>query len=99
MQKDITTKEALKAIVEDIALYLLKLSVADVRFVDKELGLIEKREADVAALCMIDGKESILHLEIQNDNDKTMPLRILFGYKITILRLADISICDIYRQE
>lgn len=80
MQKDITTKEALKAIVEDIALYLLKLSVADVRFVDKELGLIEKREADVAALCMIDGKEAILHIEIQNDNDKTMPIRMLRYY-------------------
>ena len=69
MKKDITTKEALKAITEDIAIYLLGLQIDNVEFVDKELLRIEKREADIVATCLINNSLSILHLEIQNDND------------------------------
>ena len=70
MKKDITTKEALKAITEDIAIYLLGLQIDNVEFVDKELLRIEKREADIVATCLINNSPSIIHLEIQNDNDK-----------------------------
>jgi hypothetical protein len=80
MKKDITTKEAITAITEDIALYLLNLEITDVEFVDKELKRVEKREADIVAKCKIDNVEQILHLEIQNNNDKTMPRRMLRYY-------------------
>ena len=80
MKKDITTKEAVLAITQDIALYILKLNISDIEFVDKELKRIEKREADIVALCKIDGVEQILHLEIQNSNDKLMPRRMLRYY-------------------
>jgi predicted transposase/invertase (TIGR01784 family) len=80
MKKDITTKEAITAITEDIALYLLDLTITDIEFVDKELKRVEKREADIVARCKIDGKEQILHLEIQNSNDKTMARRMLRYY-------------------
>ncbi len=80
MKKDITTKEAITAITEDIALYLLDLKITDVEFVDKELKRVEKREADIVAKCKIDGIEQILHLEIQNSNDNTMPRRMLRYY-------------------
>jgi len=80
MKKDITTKETIKTITEDIAKYILELEVSDIEFVDKELQRVEKREADIVALCKIEGVESILHIEIQNDNDHTMPKRMLRYY-------------------
>ncbi|RLA74175.1 MAG: hypothetical protein DRG30_05550 [Epsilonproteobacteria bacterium] len=80
MKKDITTKETIKTITEDIAKYILEISVTDIEFVDKELQRIEKREADIVALCKIDGKKAILHLEIQNSNDALMDRRMLRYY-------------------
>jgi len=80
MKKDITSKEAILAITQDIAFYILKLNIKDIEFVDKELKRIEKREADIVALCKIDDVEQILHLEIQNSNDKLMPRRMLRYY-------------------
>jgi hypothetical protein len=80
MKKDITTKETIKTITQDISKYILHLDVSDIRFIDKELQRIEKREADIVALCKIDGIESILHLEIQNSNDRSMPKRMLRYY-------------------
>lgn len=80
MKKDITTKETIKTITEDIAQYILKLKIEDVEFVDKELQRIEKREADIVAICKIDKVESILHIEIQNNNDYTMHRRMMRYY-------------------
>ena len=80
MKKDITTKETIKTITQDISKYILHLDVTDIKFIDKELQRIEKREADIVALCKIDGIESILHLEIQNSNDKIMSNRMLRYY-------------------
>jgi len=80
MKKDITTKEAITAITQDIAHHLLDLEVTNIEFVDKELKRIEKREADIVAKCDIDGVEQILHLEIQNNNDNTMAKRMLRYY-------------------
>ncbi len=85
MKKDITTKEALKAITEDIAIYLLGLQIDNVEFVDKELLRIEKREADIVATCLINNSPSIIHLEIQNDNDKDMAHRML-RYRLDIMK-------------
>ncbi len=68
MKKDITTKDTIKTITQDIARYILELDVTDIEFVDKELQRIEKREADIVALCNINKEKAILHLEIQNNN-------------------------------
>ena len=80
MHKDITTKETIQTITKDIATYILKLQIKNIRFIDKELKRVEKREADIVALCNIDDKDSILHLEIQNNNDSLMPKRMLRYY-------------------
>ena len=50
MKKDIITKEAITAITEDIAFYLLDLTITDVEFVDKELKRVEKRLAQQASV-------------------------------------------------
>ena len=80
MKKDITTKDTIKTITQDIAKHILEIDITDIEFVDKELQRIEKREADIVARCSINGKKAILHLEIQNDNDKTMHHRMLRYY-------------------
>ena len=92
MQKDITSKETIKAITEDIAKYILDIQISDIEFIDKELQRIEKREADIVALCKINGIKSILHLEIQNNNDNTMHKRMLRYYSDIISRYDNIPI-------
>ena len=92
MSYDTITKEAIKTITEDIAIYLLKLNISNIEFVDKELQRIEKREADIVALCSIDNKESILHIELQNTNDLDMNKRMLRYYTDISLIFKDIDI-------
>ena len=92
MKKDITTKETIKTITQDISKYILHLDVTDIKFIDKELQRIEKREADIVALCKVDGIESILHLEIQNSNDKSMSKRMLRYYTDIKMRYDNLPI-------
>ncbi len=92
MKKDITTKDTIKTITQDIAKYILELEVTDIEFVDKELQRIEKREADIVALCKINGVEGILHLEIQNDNDMTMHRRMLRYYNDIKMRFESLPL-------
>jgi len=40
MKKDITTKDTIKTITEDIAKYILEKEISDIKFVDKELQRI-----------------------------------------------------------
>ncbi len=80
MKKDITTKEIIQAITKELGRYILNLKIEDIKFIDKELKRIEKREADIVALCKIDDVEKILHIEIQNDNQTLIPRRMLRYY-------------------
>ena len=74
MKKDISFKELLKEIAKDISLYLLNIKIEeDIQLIDKEFTRIEKREADLVFI----HKNQIIHIEIQNNNDKNMHLRML----------------------
>ncbi len=76
--KDIISKEIIQRLVRDFATYLFHLPVTDVELLDTEQHRIEDRRADlVARVTGIDGKVFLLHIEIQNDNDATMPKRML----------------------
>jgi len=81
MKKDTIMKDIIKTITQDIATYLLHLNISknknDIKFIDKELSRIEKREADIIVDCKINGLDAILHLEIQSSYDSTMPRRML----------------------
>ena len=93
MHKDLTSKEAIKSITYDIATHILKLNLSkEFEFVDKELQRIEKREADIVVLCEIDDEKKILHLEIQNSNDNTMPRRMLRYYNDIKIRFRDLDV-------
>ncbi|NWF66284.1 MAG: hypothetical protein HXX81_02330 [Campylobacterales bacterium] len=88
MNKDVISKEAIKTLVIDIAKYILEIEINQIEFLDKELQRIEDRRADIVA--KIDNSY-ILHLEIQNSNDKYMHLRML-RYFTDISFLTDMKI-------
>jgi hypothetical protein len=81
--KDIVSKDILKRIAEDIARVLLHLKVGRAEIIETEYQTIEDRRADLVAHMWGEsnaggeGDEFILHVEIQNDNDSSMPWRML----------------------
>jgi hypothetical protein len=72
--KDQTSKEVVETLIVDIAKYILNIDIKEFEFIDKESNRIESRRADVVVKV---NNEFILHIEIQNDNDNTMPIRML----------------------
>ncbi|OQX11941.1 MAG: hypothetical protein BWK73_16240 [Thiothrix lacustris] len=79
--KDIISKSVLGHLAADIANLLLGLGVDmdSVELLDTEQQRVEQRRADLVARMrrQADGQDFILHIEIQNQNDSTMPLRML----------------------
>jgi hypothetical protein len=77
-QKDIISKQIFKRILMDVATYIFKLQLETVELIETEQQRIEDRRADlVARVKDSDGKAFILHIEIQNQNQKDMPDRML----------------------
>ena len=72
--KDNVSKEVVETLIKDIAKYILGIEIDNYEFLDKESQRIESRRADVVV--KVDNK-FILHIEIQNDNDKNMHIRML----------------------
>ena len=75
--KDIISKKLLKRLALDIARILFELEVDDAEILETEYQTIEDRRADIVARMKGEGENFILHIEIQNGNDKTMPVRML----------------------
>lgn len=79
--KDIISKSILQHLAADIANLLLELDVDmnSVELLDTEQQRVELRRADMVARMTrkANGRRFILHVEIQNGNDSTMPLRML----------------------
>lgn len=75
--KDIVSKKILKRLAVDIAQILFKLNVSDAEIIETEYQRIEDRRADLVAKMKGEEADFILHIEIQNNNDKTMPARML----------------------
>lgn len=76
--KDIVSKHILKTLVRDFATYLFGLPVTDVELLETANQRIEERRADlVAKVALPDSEKFLLHIEIQNDNEALMPVRML----------------------
>lgn len=75
--KDTISKALLKRIVVDVARYLLDIEIEALEVLDTESQRIESRRADIVVLARDDSGELLLHLEIQNDNQREMPARML----------------------
>ncbi len=94
-QKDIISKQTIKRIAIDIAIYLLKLDINpdEVELLPTEQQRVEERRADlVVKLKTKDDKAFILHVEIQNNNDKSMPLRMMRYYTDIAFAYPDLTI-------
>jgi len=76
--KDIISKQIFKRILVDVATYIFKLELKTAELIETEQQRIEERRSDlVARVTDNKGKAFILHLEIQNQNQKIMPHRML----------------------
>lgn len=85
-EKDIISKRIFKHLVRDFAHYLFNLPVTEVELFETSQQRIEDRHADpsarlrtglVARVKLVDGETFILHIEIQNNNQARMPVRML----------------------
>ncbi len=77
-QKDIISKQIFKRIFVDIATYIFKLDLKTVELIETEQQRIEDRRADLMASVVDNmGNAFIVHIEIQNQNQATMPDRML----------------------
>lgn len=76
--KDIISKNILKTLVRDFATYLFGLPVSEVELLETANQRIEDRQADLIAKVALPGEPPfLLHIEIQNDNQALMPVRML----------------------
>ena len=76
--KDVISKELIRQIVKDMAIYLLGLNISELEELPTEQQRIETRHADVVMRATLqNGDNFILHLELQDANHPRMPLRML----------------------
>jgi len=77
-EKDIISKQIFKRILVDVATYLFGLELQSAELLETEQQRIEDRRADLCARVVDKNQQTfILHLEIQNQNQRIMPERML----------------------
>ena len=80
-EKDLISKQLLQRILIGFGNRLFDLNIVEAELLSNEQARIESRRADlVARVKEGDGKSYILHVEIQNDNQQDMPLRMMRYY-------------------
>ena len=80
-EKDLISKQLLQRLLVGFGNRLFNLDIAEAELLSNEQPRIEARRADlVARVKNADGDSYILHVEIQNDNQANMPLRMLRYY-------------------
>ena len=79
--KDLISKQLLQRLLVGFGNRLFDLDITEAELLNNEQPRIEAKRADlVARVKDADGKIYILHVEIQNDNQSNMPLRMLRYY-------------------
>jgi len=92
MKKDIILKDVFRTIVKDISKYFLNININKLSFIDsEELRRVEQRDSDI----VFRNENKIIHIEIQNSNDKNMALRML-RYYTDIKHNTDLPIKQYY---
>ncbi|MEO5344413.1 MAG: hypothetical protein H7842_13975 [Gammaproteobacteria bacterium SHHR-1] len=87
---DIISKQLIRQLVRVMVHYILGLELKVIKELRTESERVEHRFADIVMLVETpDGQRFVLHLELQDSNDPTMPYRNLRYY--TDLRLAGIK--------
>jgi len=77
LNKDIVSKEVVKSVLLELARSLFGLNIQNIVLIDEEFERVESRRADIVAIA---DENKILHIEIQTNYDKLMPLRMLRYY-------------------
>ncbi len=93
--KDIISKQTFRHLAYDLATYLLglKIEADSLELLETEHQRIEDRRADmVVRVREIGGEPFILHVEIQNTNDRSMPWRMLRYLTDIRLRHPDLAV-------
>ncbi len=93
-QKDIISKRLIQRIAVDLAVYLLGFDIEfdDLELIPSEKQRVEERRADLVAKVQQKDESFILHIEIQNNNDSLMPLRMLRYYTDIAFATPDLPI-------
>ena len=87
--KDLISKQLLQRLLIGFGNRLFDLNIVEAELLSNEQARIESRRADlVARVREATGKSYILHVEIQNDNQRDMPLRMLRYYSDIALAYA-----------
>ena len=88
--KDLISKQLLRQLAVDFSNQLFGLNIVEAELLSSEQARVEERRADLVARVKNDqGKSYILHVELQNDNHKHMPLRMLRYYTDLALEHED----------
>ena len=89
-EKDLISKQLLQRLLIGFGNRLFGLNIVEAELLSNEQARIESRRADlVARVKEADGESYILHVEIQNDNRRDMPLRMLRYYSDIALAHLD----------
>ena len=88
--KDLISKQLLRQLAVDFSNQLFGLNIVEAELLSSEQPRVEERRADlVARVKNHEGKSYILHVELQNDNQKHMPLRMMRYYTDLALEHED----------
>ena len=85
-EKDIVSKHIIKRLIEDISKYLFNLDLETIEVLETQYQRIEERRADIVVKVKQADRVYLLHIEIQNSNEKRMPNRML-RYRTDIMAL------------
>ena len=89
-EKDLISKQLLQRLLIGFGNRLFGLNIVEAELLSNEQARIESRRADlVARVREANGANYILHIEIQNDNQRDMPLRMLRYYSDIALAHLD----------
>ena len=81
LSKDLISKQLLNSLLIDFGTQLFGLDIVEADLLSNEQPRVEAKRSDfVARVREVDGNSYILHVEIQNDNQAYMPLRMLRYY-------------------
>jgi len=76
-KKDIISKHIIKRLIEDISKYLFKLKLDSLEVLETQFQRVEERRADIVVKVKEGSRQYLLHIEIQNSNEKAMATRML----------------------
>ncbi len=83
-EKDLISKDLIKRLIQEISTHIFGLNLDSIEVLETQFQRIEERRADIVVKVTEAGRTYILHIEIQNNNQSIMPVRML-RYKTDLI--------------